>query len=176
MGAGCPRELLRADTLLAAWRAGTARLPLQMGFDETSSGWTASAKTTAMGSVSLPMAGRKGSPSPAGRQAGEGLAGFLFDFPCGLSAGVIPPLETLGVRHSLAAGQADHHRELCYVGHHQQHHGPILLLHQQNAWDGGVKWGGNMRGHELPVLPASSSPSFSVPQHGAERSTLITAS
>lgn len=63
---------------------------------------TASAKTTAMGSISLPMAGGKGSPSPAGRQAGEGLAVFLFDFPCGLSAGVIPPLETLGVRHRLA--------------------------------------------------------------------------
>lgn len=28
---------------------------------------TASAKTTAMGSISLPMAGGKGSPSPAGR-------------------------------------------------------------------------------------------------------------
>lgn len=45
--------------------------------------------------------------------------------------------------------------------------------------DGGVKWGGNTRGHELPALPAlpvSSSPSSSLPQHGAERSTLITAS
>lgn len=40
----------------------------------------------------------------------------------------------------------------------------------------GLKWGGSTRGHELPALPASSSPGFRLPQHGAEGSTPITAS
>lgn len=40
----------------------------------------------------------------------------------------------------------------------------------------GLKWGSSTRGHELPALPASSSPGFRLPQHGAEGTTLITAS
>lgn len=83
MGSGCPRELLHADTPLAAWQAGTARLPLQMGFDETSSATDSQCQDHSHGQHQPAHGGGEGEPQPcwqAGRQGKDSLC-FCLTFP-----------------------------------------------------------------------------------------------